>query len=65
MAAEMKKETLPEISPQSVMLARQAFVELRNSNVTSVICPKCGKSPELYVTPGGEREILRCPCGYT
>ena len=64
MATLAKKGILQERSPQSAMLAKQAFTELKKSKVTSVICPKCQKAPSISQTSNSERVSMRCPCGY-
>ena len=64
MAIQTKKKTFPTISPQSIMLAKQARLEQQKSGYVTVICPKCQKHPKITITSKGERTIVSCPCGY-
>ena len=45
-------------------LAMQAKMEIRNTGMTRVKCPKCNTSPIIRVTEKGERTIVTCRCGY-
>ncbi len=60
---QTRKELLA-ISPQSIMLAKQARREQRENGCVTVVCPKCGKHPEIVTTLGGERTIVSCECGF-
>ena len=64
MAIQTKKKTFPTISPQSIMLAKQARLEMQRNGCITVICPKCLKHPIISMTERGERTIISCPCGY-
>lgn len=50
------------ISEESCMLARQARREIRLTGKTTVVCPKCGTSPVITMTPRGERTTVSCKC---
>lgn len=58
----MEKEIQP-LSKESYMLARQARREIRLTGKTTVVCPKCGSSPVITMTPRGERTTVSCKCG--
>ena len=64
MVTQMKKGIFPTISPQSIMLAKQARLEQQRDGYIRTVCPKCGKHPKITITLGGERTIISCPCGY-
>ena len=64
MDTQMEKKTLQIISPQSIMLAKQARLEQQKNGYVTVICPKCQEHPEILMTSRGERTIITCPCGY-
>lgn len=51
------------LSPESMMLAKKARREIRLTGTTTVVCPKCGTSPVMATTPGGERTTVSCKCG--
>ena len=57
-------ESLQENSYSPHTLAKKAKKEIKELGFTSVKCPKCGGAPELTMTPGGERTIVTCECGY-
>lgn len=61
---QTQKRTLWEISPQSVMLAKQVKREFEKDGKVTVVCPKCQKRPNVTTTPKGERTTVRCECGY-
>lgn len=48
MAIQMEKKTFPEISRQSIMLAKQARMEQQEKGHITVICPKMSKAPKNY-----------------
>jgi hypothetical protein len=52
------------VSPQSIMLAKQARLEQLKDGYVTTICPKCNEHPKITTTPKGERTIISCPCGY-
>lgn len=64
MVTQIKKKTFPTISPQSIMLAKQARLEQQKNGYVTVVCPKCKKHPEITMTSKGERTIVSCYCGY-
>ena len=64
MVTQMEKKRSHEISPQSIMLAKQAMKEMNQQQMITVKCPRCGKSPEITMTSKGERTIISCPCKY-
>lgn len=64
MPTQMEKGTLPTISRQSIMLAKQARLEQQKNGYVSVKCPKCNGTPEITMTLKSERTIISCPCGY-
>jgi hypothetical protein len=57
-------KTAQTISPQSIMLAKQARLEYLRTGQIITICPKCHEHPEITMTPRGERTIISCPCRY-
>lgn len=59
----MTEETLQPLSKESYILARQARREIRLTGKTAVVCPKCGTSPVITMTPRGERTTVSCKCG--
>ncbi len=63
MDIQMTKETLRPLSRESYMLARKARREIRLTGKTTVVCPKCGTSPTITMTPKGERTTVSCKCG--
>lgn len=64
MDTKMKRKISPMISEESIMLAEKARRELRMMGTTTVICPRCGTSPQISNTPRGERTIISCKCRY-
>lgn len=60
---QTKNESL-ELSPQSIMLAKQARTEQMENGCVTTVCPKCGTHPEITTTPNGERTTVSCECGY-
>lgn len=64
MVTQVEKKTLPTISHQSIMLAKQARLEKQRNGYVTVVCPKCQGHPEITMTSKGERTIVSCPCGY-
>ena len=46
------------------ILAKRAKREIRSTGETVIRCPKCNTMPEITTTPGGERTIVACECGY-
>lgn len=50
-----KEKMIRPLSEESCMLARQARREIRLTGKTTVVCPKCGTSPIITMTPRGER----------
>lgn len=64
MVTQMERKIFPTISPQSIMLAKQARLEQQKNGYVTVICPKCQEHPEITTTLKGERTIVSCPCGY-
>ena len=64
MVTQTEKRTLPTISRQSIMLAKQARLEQLKNGYVSVKCPRCNGTPEITMTSNGERTIISCPCGY-
>ena len=61
---ETEKRTLPTISRQSIMLAKQARLEQQKNGYVSVKCPKCNGTLKITMTSNCERTIISCPCGY-
>lgn len=64
MDTQTTKKTSHTISPQSIMLAKQARMEYLKTGRITVECPKCHKHPGIMMTSKGERTIVSCPCGY-
>lgn len=58
-----KEKMICPLSPESCKLARQARREIRLTGKTTVVCPKCGTSPIITMTPRGERTTVSCKCG--
>lgn len=48
MVTQIKKKTFPTISPQSIMLAKQARLEQQKNGYVTVVCPKCQKTSRDY-----------------
>lgn len=57
-----------EITEEQRQLARKALKEFwdngRDNSKITVVCPKCGKSPTVTITPKGERTTCLCECKY-
>ncbi|MDE6016058.1 MAG: hypothetical protein K2H41_10235 [Acetatifactor sp.] len=53
---------------ESSMLAREALKQFWDNNMDNskitVICPKCGKTPKVTITPKGEETRVLCECKY-
>lgn len=64
MDIQEKKETLSEISQESITLGSKALYELSKDGTTSVICPKCNTSPRILTGSCDERIKIGCDCGY-
>lgn len=63
MDAKITGKEIQPLSKESYMLARQARREIRLTGKTTVVCPKCGTSPVITMTPRGERTTVSCKCG--
>lgn len=63
MDTQVTKKTYQEMS-KSIILVKQIKRELTQSGKTTIVCPKCGKSPEIMTTSNGERTIIKCDCKY-
>ena len=61
---QTQEKTLPTISPQSIMLAKQAQKEQALNGAVTVVCPKCQKHPKIETTSRGERTFVSCKCRY-
>lgn len=64
MATQMEKRISREISPQSILLANQARLEQVRTGIITTKCPECQECPTIITTPGGERTIVACKCGF-
>lgn len=51
-------------SRRPAALADRALREYMGNGSVSTVCPKCREHPEIKTTPGGERTVVRCRCGY-
>ena len=64
MGTQVEKKTSHNISPQSLLLAKQARMEMMENGYITIICPKCQEHPKITTTSNGERTIVTCRCGY-
>ena len=64
MDVSAEKEHIEKYPSQSIMLVKQVRREMNQLGKTTVICPKCGKTPEVITTSKGERTIIKCDCKY-
>ena len=64
MDTQMEKKISLTISEESIMLAKKAIQEMRLTGAVTVKCPKCGTIPKITISPRGERQTVRCKCGY-
>lgn len=64
MGTQAEKKTSHSISQQSLLLAKQARMEMMENGCITVICPKCQEHPKITTTLRGERTIVICRCGY-
>lgn len=64
MDTQMEKRISPMISEESIILARKARREMRQTGTITVRCPKCGTIPKITTSPRGERLTVSCECGY-
>lgn len=64
MDTQVEKKTSNNISPKSLLLAKQARMEMMENGYIKTTCPKCQEHPRITTTLRGERTIVTCSCGY-
>lgn len=52
------------ITEEARILVRKFKLEMLENGSSTVICPECGKRPQIMSTPQGERTTIACECGY-
>ena len=61
---EYNMERRKTVETASRELINKVWRELRLEGGTKEICPKCGETPKIVMTPKGERTTLLCKCFY-
>lgn len=64
MDTQVMKETFPQLSSPSYLLAKKARTEKLQNGMVTVVCPKCGQIPEVRIAGNNERILVKCKCGY-